>query len=49
MKQILFILFTIVTIGNSLQAQTKDEKAVAAAVETLRKAMLDGDKTSLEK
>jgi ketosteroid isomerase-like protein len=30
-------------------AQTKDETAVAAAVETLRKAMVDGDRASLEK
>ena len=30
-------------------AQTKDETAVAAAVETLRKAMVDGDRTALEK
>jgi ketosteroid isomerase-like protein len=30
-------------------AQTADEKAVAAAVETLRKAMVDADKAGLEK
>jgi hypothetical protein len=29
-------------------AQTKDEKAVADAVEVLRKAMVDGDRKSLE-
>ncbi|NJO00868.1 MAG: nuclear transport factor 2 family protein [Bacteroidia bacterium] len=29
-------------------AQSKDEQAVAVAVETLRQAMLDADKTSLE-
>ena len=28
-------------------AQTKQEKAVAVAVETLRKAMIDGDRTAL--
>lgn len=33
----------------TLLAQTKDETAVAAAVETLRKAMVDGDRTALEK
>src|SRR5665647_1584423 len=30
-------------------AQTKPEQAVAAAVEALRKAMVDGDKVALEK
>ena len=30
-------------------AQSKDEKAVGQAVETLRKAMVDGDKAALEK
>lgn len=30
-------------------AQSKDETAVAAAVETLRKAMVDGDRTALDK
>ena len=49
MKQFLFLLLVVTTVGNTLFAQTKDEKAVAAAVETLRKAMLDGDKASLEK
>lgn len=33
----------------SVMAQSKDEAAVAAAVETLRKAMIDGDRTALEK
>lgn len=32
-----------------MRAQTADEKAVAAAVETLRKAMVDADKAGLEK
>jgi len=32
-----------------MRAQTADEKAVAAAVETLRKAMVDGEKAALEK
>lgn len=31
------------------QAQTKNEKQVAAAVQTLTKAMIDGNKTALEK
>ncbi len=32
-----------------MRAQTADEKAVAAAVETLRKAMVDADKAGLER
>ena len=38
-----FLMITITTI-----AQTKDEKAIATAVESLRKAMVDADKASLE-
>jgi ketosteroid isomerase-like protein len=34
---------------NVAEAQTKDEAAVAQAVETLRKAMIDGNKAGLEK
>ena len=41
---ILSLIFTTV-----ITAQTKEEKAVAAAVETLRKAMVDGDRAALEK
>jgi hypothetical protein len=33
----------------SLNAQTKDEKAIAEAVETLRKTMIDPDKATLDK
>lgn len=33
----------------AMRAQTTDQKAVAAAVETLRKAMVDADKAALEK
>ena len=40
---LLFLLITIVSF-----AQPKDEKAVADAVESLRKAMIDADKKSLE-
>ena len=35
-------------IINSTMAQTKEETAVTAAVETLRKAMIDGDKAGLQ-
>jgi ketosteroid isomerase-like protein len=37
------LMFSILTL-----AQSKDEKAVAAAVERLRVAMVDGNKTALE-
>jgi ketosteroid isomerase-like protein len=37
------VLFTTLT----MHAQTKQEKEVAAAVETLRKAMIDGSETAL--
>ena len=39
----------IAGIVNSTMAQTKDETAVGAAVEALRKAMIDGDKAGLQK
>ncbi len=37
-----FLAFTVV------KAQTKSEKQVAAAVETLKKAMIDGDRSELD-
>lgn len=40
--------FLLVTSYNSF-AQSKDEAAVATAIEALRKAMLDADKAGLEK
>lgn len=43
------MLLVAITIGNTLYAQTKDETAVAAAVESLRKAMIDPNKAILEK
>ena len=47
-RSILFVL--VVTLTTSfIFAQSKEEKEVAAAVESLRKAMLNGDKSSLEK
>ena len=49
MKQLLVILLLATSLGNTLYAQTKDEKAVADAVENLRRAMVDPDKTVLEK
>ena len=44
----LSLLLCFAAISFTAQAQTKDEQAVAAAVETLRKAMIDGDKATLE-
>ena len=41
---IAIVLFNIISFG-----QTKDEKAVADAVEQLRNAMVNGDKEALEK
>ncbi|THU36052.1 nuclear transport factor 2 family protein [Niastella caeni] len=44
-----FIYLIVLTgIMQSAQAQSKDESAVSAAVESLRKAMIDGDKTGLQ-
>jgi ketosteroid isomerase-like protein len=45
----LICLIMISGIINSTIAQTKEETAVTAAVETLRKAMIDGDKAALQK
>jgi ketosteroid isomerase-like protein len=47
MKKILFVLLAV-AISHGVVSQSKDETAVAAAVEALRKAMVDADKKSLE-
>ncbi len=47
-RLICFLLLGI-TFMNSSNAQSKEENNVAAAVENLRKAMLDGNKSVLEK
>lgn len=44
----LFLLVTAIT-ANAVVAQSNDEKAVATAVENLRKAMVDPTKPALEK
>ena len=49
MKQLFCLLLIITAAGNVLMAQSKDEKEVAAAVESLRKVMVDPDKATLEK
>jgi ketosteroid isomerase-like protein len=48
MKRILCFLLPVMLLNMAAFAQSKDEAAVTAAVETLRKAMVDGDKTALE-
>jgi hypothetical protein len=48
MKQYLLLL-AFCTLSTFCYSQTKDEKAVTTAVESLRKAMVDADKASLEK
>lgn len=49
MKKLLFTLFILIMILQAGFSQTKAEMAVASAVETLRKAMVDGDKMTLKK
>jgi hypothetical protein len=48
MKLILSLFVCCLVSSTLLMAQTADEKAVAAAVEKLRKAMIAADKTTLE-
>lgn len=48
MKQLLVIIM-LSTMALQSIAQTKDEQAVTAAVENMRKAMVDSDKAALEK
>lgn len=49
MKKIFLFVITILFVNIAVLAQSKDEAAVAAVVETLRKAMVDGDRAALEK
>ena len=49
MKQLLSLLVAVTLTASYAHAQTNDEKAVAAAVESLRKAMIYPDKATLEK
>lgn len=44
----LILLGCILSSGLAAQSSSRDEKDVAAAVETLRKAMVDGDKSALD-
>jgi len=45
--RISFILLFVIIFSASVSAQSKQQTAVAAAVETLRKAMVDGDGAAL--
>ena len=45
----LICLIMVLVIINGTMAQSKEEAAVNAAVENLKKAMIDGDKGALEK
>lgn len=47
-KFIVVTLFVVLYCVSPAAAQTKDVKAVEAAVESLRKAMIDADRTALE-
>lgn len=49
MKKIIVVLATLFAICFTVNAQSKQEKAVAGAVEELRKAMIDGDSLMLDK
>jgi hypothetical protein len=50
MKKALLLLLLLATLfGNKTQAQSKDEAAVATAVEALRKAMVDPTQAALGK
>jgi hypothetical protein len=48
-RKIITASFLLLLANSFVIAQSKDETAVAAAVETLRKAMIDADKAALEK
>lgn len=49
MKKISVLIVACLLFAGSSFAQTKDEKDVAAAVEFMRKAMIDGDRANLTK
>jgi len=48
MKRIVYFLAVLMLANITVQAQSKSEKQVAAAVEFLKKAMVDGSRESLE-
>lgn len=48
LRKLMVLLIVSGLFSNLTMAQTKEETAVAAAIETLRKAMIDGDKKALD-
>ncbi len=48
MKSYFYLFIFLFVFNSSHSAQSKDENQVAAAVETLRRAMIDADKNQLE-
>lgn len=48
-RKLFFTGFMLIVMAMVVNAQSKDETAVANAVEQLRKAMIDGNKSELEK
>ena len=48
MKHLFLFLLVAVIFNNAITAQSKQEQQVAAAVESLRKAMVDGDRAALD-
>ncbi|MEO7925075.1 MAG: nuclear transport factor 2 family protein [Chitinophagaceae bacterium] len=48
MKRLFITLIPFLILSATINAQSKQEKAIAAAVEKLRTAMIDGNKTQLE-
>lgn len=49
MKKIFFLFLLTFVMSLTMNAQSAEEKKVAAAVQTLRKGILDADKSSLDK
>jgi ketosteroid isomerase-like protein len=49
LKTIIYTMMLVPLVGSQAMAQTKDEVAVTQSVESLRKALIDPDKSTLEK
>jgi ketosteroid isomerase-like protein len=48
MKKMTFVILALSLFNTVVLAQSKEEKEVSTLVETMRKAMVDADKTALE-
>lgn len=48
MKKIILVILSLTLFNTMISAQSKDEKEIIALMETLRKAMMNADKTVLE-